>query len=177
MRKCNFLGIFLSIFFLITSKVQWFFVNSDNCIGKNIRICPNFIKKRFEVNIKYIFLVKKIRHLGNYIYDYAQSFFGEYFQSNALYWWITKLWLHYIFNQQGSNLKKMMAKNFNELYLKTFISDGDLFHACNALKAYAPSLESLHLLGIQKGTSGFPALVKLVVGNTNLKHLYCEHII
>ena len=31
---------------------------------------------------------EKMRNLGNCIYDYAHSFFGEDFQSNALYWYI-----------------------------------------------------------------------------------------
>ena len=41
-------------------------------------------KKRFEVDKKQIFLVKKIRNSGNCIYDYVHTFFGEDFKSNAL---------------------------------------------------------------------------------------------
>ena len=44
-------------------------------------------KKRFKVNTKKNSL-EKIRNSGNYIYDYPDSFFGEDFQSNALYWCI-----------------------------------------------------------------------------------------
>ena len=36
-------------------------------------------KKRFHVNEKYIFSIKKIINVGNYIYDYAQSFFDDDF--------------------------------------------------------------------------------------------------
>ena len=46
-----------------------------------------FIQKRFDVNNKkQIFSLEKIRNSVNCIYDYAHSFFGENFQSNALYW-------------------------------------------------------------------------------------------
>ena len=43
-------------------------------------------KKRFEVNKKHIFSSEKIRNSGNCIYDYAHSFIGDDFESNALYW-------------------------------------------------------------------------------------------
>ena len=33
--------------------------------------------KRFEVNKKGIISSEKTRNLGNYVYDYAHSFFGE----------------------------------------------------------------------------------------------------
>ena len=42
-------------------------------------------KKRFKVNKKGIISSRKMRKSGNYSYDYAHSFFGEDFQSKALY--------------------------------------------------------------------------------------------
>ena len=43
------------------------------------------LKKNFEVNKKLIFSSEKMRNSGDCIHDYAHSFFGEYFISNALY--------------------------------------------------------------------------------------------
>ena len=36
-------------------------------------------EKRFEVNKKHIFSSEKMRNSGNFIYDYAHSFFREHF--------------------------------------------------------------------------------------------------
>ena len=60
------------------------FLNSGYCIGKitskSIRLQPVFIKKlRFEDDEKQIFSREKMRNSGNYINDYAHSFFGEGF--------------------------------------------------------------------------------------------------
>ena len=61
------------------------FVNSDDCIGKshqNLSEYNQFLfKKRFEVD------GEKMRNSGNLFYDYAHSFFGEDFLSDALYWY------------------------------------------------------------------------------------------
>ena len=42
--------------------------------------------KRFEVHEKLIFFSEKMRNLGNCIYVYDHSFFGEDFESTPLYW-------------------------------------------------------------------------------------------
>ena len=47
---------------------------------KNLSDYNQFLfKKIFEVNIKRFFSSEKIINSGNFIYDYAQSFFGEDF--------------------------------------------------------------------------------------------------
>ena len=56
------------------------FLNFDDCIGiitsKSLRLYPVIIKKRFEVNEKGIISSETMVNYGNYIYDYAHSFFG-----------------------------------------------------------------------------------------------------
>ena len=41
-------------------------------------------KKRFEVNNEGIISGDKMRNYGNYIYDYAHSFFGDHFYSSPI---------------------------------------------------------------------------------------------
>ena len=61
-----------------------------NASEKSHQILSNYkqfiFKKRFEVNKRQIFASEKMINSGNYIYDYAHSFFVEDFQFNALYW-------------------------------------------------------------------------------------------
>ena len=88
MKNCRFL--FSVFFFKLVPKLSDF-INSDDCIGKIILKYMRlksvfFFKKRFEVNKKQILSSEKIRNSGNCFYDYAHSFFGEHFESNALYW-------------------------------------------------------------------------------------------
>ena len=45
------------------------------------------IKKKNEVNKKIKNSIEQIINSGNCIYDYAHSFFGKDFQSNALHWY------------------------------------------------------------------------------------------
>ena len=45
-------------------------------------------KNRFEANKKQIISSKKMRNSGNCVYNYAHSFLGDDFHSNALYWYI-----------------------------------------------------------------------------------------
>ena len=42
-----------------------------------MRLCPVFIQKRFEFNKKRIISSERMRKSGNYIHDYAHSFFGK----------------------------------------------------------------------------------------------------
>ena len=44
----------------------------------------SLFRKRFEVN-EQIFSSENMRNSGNCIYDYTRSFFGEDFESNALF--------------------------------------------------------------------------------------------
>ena len=58
------------------------FVNLNDCIGKitskSIRIQPFFITK-IDSKLIHFFSREKMRNSGNYIHDYAHSFFGEDF--------------------------------------------------------------------------------------------------
>ena len=56
---------------------------------QNLSDYSNFLfKKRFEVNKKQFFPSEKIRKSDNCIYEFADSFFGVDFKSNALYWYL-----------------------------------------------------------------------------------------
>ena len=64
--------------FQITSKVEqfcefWWIIISE-------KIHSLFIfKKIFKVDKKLTFSIEEMRNSGNYVYDYARSFFGEDF--------------------------------------------------------------------------------------------------
>ena len=80
---------YCAVFFDILPKFSDF-VNFDYCIGKitseSIRLQPVFVQKRLKVSKKLFFVSSEImRNSGNYIHDYAHSFFEEDFLSNALY--------------------------------------------------------------------------------------------
>ena len=66
--------VFFAIFFKILPQLSDF-VNSDR------------EKIVFEVNKKQIFSCEKMRNLGNCIYNYTHSFFGEDFQSIIEIYW------------------------------------------------------------------------------------------
>ena len=60
------------------------FLNSDDCIGKkthqNLSDYIQFLlRKKIEFSKKGIISSEQIRNSGNYIYDYAHSFFGKDF--------------------------------------------------------------------------------------------------
>ena len=61
-------------------------IASKKITSNSIRLFPVFIRKKIWSWWRHIFSCDKMRNSGNCIYNYAQSFFGENFQSNALYW-------------------------------------------------------------------------------------------
>jgi len=63
--------------------------NYNDFIGKitsnSITLNPVFVQ--CKILSQKNFSSDKMKNSGNYIYDYAYSFFGEDFLSNALYWY------------------------------------------------------------------------------------------
>ena len=87
-----------NIMYILTFYIfaRLYYINYDNCIGKSrskfLRLQLLFLSKnRFEVNKKPIFSSEKMQNSGNCINDYAHSFFGVVFKSNALYWYLLGL--------------------------------------------------------------------------------------
>ena len=78
----------MALFYRLLPKFSDF-INSDDCIekitSKSIRLQPDFIFKILKLIKKLIIFSEKMRNSSNCIYDCGHSFFGEDFQSNALY--------------------------------------------------------------------------------------------
>ena len=54
------------------------------------------------------------------------------------------------------------------------MTDKDLVGICNSLRNCAPTLETLHLEGLEHGNAGFQSLAKLLKEKESIKHLHCK---
>ena len=78
---------YFSYFYEVQQFCKFRQLHRKNHIKINQTILSNFIQRyKKKVDKKYIFSSEKMRNSANYIYDYAQSFFGKDLQLKPLYW-------------------------------------------------------------------------------------------